>query len=86
MPAVFIVIWLAAIIAAQMLASRKGRTNGWAWGLLLGWLGVLVVACMANRASQKLAAKQLKVAELEADLRLAELRRQQTDVGWTPQR
>jgi hypothetical protein len=37
------VIWVTAIVASEDIASRKGRA-GWGWGLLLGWVGVLVVS------------------------------------------
>ena len=74
---VFLVFWIPAVIAALMLGKRKGRSDGWAWGFVLGWLGVIIVACMSDKNAEKLTAKQREVAELEAELRLAELRKQQ---------
>jgi Protein of unknown function (DUF2510) len=35
--------WVLPIIVGQMIGGRKNR-KGWAYGLLLGWLGVLIVA------------------------------------------
>lgn len=44
---VFLVValffWLLPILVGQMIGGRKNRA-GWAYGLLLGWLGVIVVA------------------------------------------
>src|SRR5262245_28084675 len=46
--AVFILpfaLWILPIIVAISLGLSRGRT-GWLWGALLGWLGVLILACM----------------------------------------
>lgn len=79
-PLVFIAIfWLAPIFVGQKIGAPKSRA-GWAWGLLLGWLGVIIVACLPDKSpgTTALSAKQREVAELEADVRLAELRKHQT--------
>jgi hypothetical protein len=70
-----IVFWIGAIIVAHVLGSKKGRTSSWLWGFFLGWIGVIVVACQSEQT--KLSAKQKEVAELEAELKLAELRKRQ---------
>jgi hypothetical protein len=45
MPLVFIaVFWITPVIVAKSIGDGKGRTSGWVWGLVFGWLGVLVVA------------------------------------------
>src|SRR5581483_653348 len=36
--------WIAPIFAANAIGNSKGKTNQWLWGLVLGWLGVLIVA------------------------------------------
>lgn len=56
------------IFVAQAIGSRKHR-HGWAWGLLLGWLGVIIVACLGPVET----AAERELAELEAEVRLAEL-------------
>jgi len=72
------VFWIAPIFVGQKIGSPKQRA-GWAWGLLLGWLGVAVVACLSNKDPRvaardvALTAKQRVIAELEAEVRLAEL-------------
>lgn len=38
-------VWVAPIVVAIGLGESRDRT-GWAWGLLLGWLGVLILAIM----------------------------------------
>jgi hypothetical protein len=70
--------WIAPIFVAHKLGAPKNRA-GWAWGLLLGWIGVVIVACLSNKdpqiAAQDMAliAKQREVKELETEIRLAEL-------------
>ena len=75
-------LWVLPIIIATELGESRGR-NGWLWGFFLGWLGVLILACMSNpnRAHQlrdpqlrDLQVRELEVRELEAKVRLAELR------------
>jgi hypothetical protein len=58
---------------------------GWVWGFFLGWLGVIIVACLSDKgqaAAQRaaLTAKQREVAELEAEVKLAELRKRQAEL------
>lgn len=72
----FIVLWVTAVIAGHYLGQSRGR-RGWAWGFLLGWLGVLILLCMSKvDPTPTLTATELQVRELEAQARLAELQRQ----------
>jgi hypothetical protein len=41
------VFWAAPIFVAHKIGAGKNRPNGWVWGLLLGWLGVLIVALLS---------------------------------------
>jgi hypothetical protein len=72
------IFWIAPIFVGHIVGSPKNRA-GWAWGLLLGWLGVIIVACLSNKAPQitaqdvALTEKQREVAQLETEVRLAEL-------------
>jgi hypothetical protein len=72
------VFWIAPIFVAHKLGAPKNRA-GWAWGLLLGWIGVVIVAWLSNKnpqvAAQDMAliAKQRQIQELETEIRLAEL-------------
>jgi type VI protein secretion system component VasK len=43
------IFWVAPIFVAKRIGDGKGRTSSWAWGLLLGWIGVIVVALQSNR-------------------------------------
>ena len=63
---------------AQKIGAPKGR-QGWLWGFLLGWIGVIIVACLSDKNPRTVAltGKQAELAELEADVRLAELRQRQ---------
>jgi NADH:ubiquinone oxidoreductase subunit 6 (subunit J) len=74
-----LVFWVGAIIVAQVLGSKKGRKDGWAFGFLLGWIGVIIVACLSDKTP--LTAKQREVAELEAEVKLAELRQRQRQIA-----
>jgi hypothetical protein len=58
--------WIAPIFAGHMLGQSRDRT-GWMWGLLLGWLGVLILACMKPIPTHELVAN----AEAEERIRLA---------------
>lgn len=76
---IFIAIfWIAPIFVGQKIGAPKNRA-GWAWGLVLGWLGVIIVAVLSNKNPQiaaqdsALTAKQREVQQLEMDIRLAEL-------------
>jgi hypothetical protein len=73
----FIAIFtILPIVVGQKIGARKNRA-GWAWGLLLGWLGVLIVACLSDRSPDVTTsnARQREIAELEAEVKLAELRK-----------
>jgi hypothetical protein len=37
--------FVAPVFICHGLGESRDRT-GWVWGLLLGWLGVLILACM----------------------------------------
>jgi len=55
--------WGLPILICWNLGQSRNRT-GWAWGLLLGWLGVLILALMRpiqphERLLNQQAAKQL---------------------------
>ena len=41
--------WVAPIYVGNRIGVRKRRA-GWAWGLLLSWLGVLILAVLPSRA------------------------------------
>jgi hypothetical protein len=78
---VFGVFWvLAALVlpiwVGQRIGARKGRA-GWAWGLFLGWLGVLIVALLSDKSSGSgaLTTNQQLLADREYEARLEELRR-----------
>ena len=72
------IFWIAPIFVGHKIGSPKNRA-GWAWGLFLGWLGVIIVACLSNTDPQiaaqdtALTEKQREVAQLETEVRLAEL-------------
>jgi hypothetical protein len=76
------VLWVAPVFVGHKLGAPKNRA-GWAWGLLLGWIGVVIVACLSdkNPHAATLSAKQLEVAQLETEVKLAELRKRQAALG-----
>ena len=46
---VLIIVWFVLpIYVGYKLGPRKGRA-GWAWGLLLGWIGVLVLWLFSDK-------------------------------------
>ena len=40
-----LLFWGAAIFTAHKIGESKRRT-GWLWGFLLGWIGVIILACL----------------------------------------
>lgn len=63
-------LWLLPIVIAIDLGWTRNRT-GWLWGLCLGWLGVVILACLGYMPSEA----EREVREIEARQRLEELRR-----------
>jgi len=45
-------IWGLPIFVSQKIGAPKRRA-GWAYGLLLGWLGVVVIACLGSKRGAK---------------------------------
>lgn len=48
-----LIFWIAPVVAGKVLGDRKGRM-GWLWGLLLGWLGVLILAFLSDKRPPEL--------------------------------
>jgi hypothetical protein len=48
-----LVSWAGSTYAAHALGTRKGRRNCWLWGFLVGWIGVVVVACLGPRYEKR---------------------------------
>ena len=46
--AIIAVVWIAPIVVATKLGDTK-RRKGWWYGILLGWLGVLILALQPAR-------------------------------------
>jgi hypothetical protein len=65
-----LVAWFVAIAAAHAIGKAK-RRSGAAWGLLLGWIGVVIVALLPARpplsASDELARLEQGSATLRPD-------------------
>jgi hypothetical protein len=40
-----LLFWGGAIFVGHKVGEPKHRA-GWLWGLLLGWIGVIIVACL----------------------------------------
>lgn len=79
MEAFGVVFWLAlwgvAIWYAQVLGTRRGRSNCWLWGVVLGWLGVGIVALMGKKHSA-----YDEVAELERQNQVLRLQKEQREL------
>jgi hypothetical protein len=46
------VAYVLPIFVGYAIGESKGR-RGWLWGLLLGWIGVIVVACLKTRREKR---------------------------------
>jgi hypothetical protein len=42
-----VIFWVLPIVVGHKIGAGKNRA-GWAWGLLLGWLGVIILACLGS--------------------------------------
>ena len=71
-----IVFWVLPVFVSHKIGAPKNR-QGWIWGLLLGWIGVIIVACLPP----VLSAEQQELAELEAKVRRAELNAKKQALG-----
>jgi len=79
--AFFLFVWIAPIVVGQKLGAPKNRA-GWAWGLFLGWLGVIIVACLSTKSRVGASPpKQREMTQLETEVRLAELAQRQAAVA-----
>jgi hypothetical protein len=54
------IFWIAPIVVGHSIGVGKNRA-GWAWGLLLGWIGVIVVACLGT-AEEKTAHQSFRLS------------------------
>ena len=52
-PGVTIALWVVFTVIAAAIGSSKGRTGqGVVLGLLLGLIGVIIIACLSNKKAQ----------------------------------
>ena len=65
--AVAVVFWVVLpAIVGQVVGNRKNRA-GWVWGLLLGWIGVAIVAVLRPKPEWSL--EQLERSRTNLDPR-----------------
>ena len=60
--------WIIPIVVARDIGDRRNRA-GWVYGLLLGWIGVLIVSLTSYLPSDA----EIQMRELEAQHRLNEI-------------
>jgi hypothetical protein len=71
-------VWAAApVYVAQRIGSRAGRKYPWLWGLLLGWIGVLIVAIVTRDKRDQIRREKAAAEEAEAgeDIETEKLRK-----------
>lgn len=69
------------MFVGHSIGKPKSRHGGW-WAFWLSWIGVIIVAVLPSNVQQSpevvaLSAKQVELADLEADVKMAELRQRQ---------
>lgn len=74
LPLLLLASWAGSIYTAHVLGKRRDRYNCWLWGFFLGWIGVVVVACLKPRYEKR------HTRPLEEDQRWAELVRRQAEL------
>jgi hypothetical protein len=47
------IFWILPTIVGHFIGEGKNRA-GWAWGLLLGWLGVIILVCLKPKKPKTL--------------------------------
>jgi hypothetical protein len=64
-----LIMWVAPIMVTHGMGKKRNR-QGWLWGFLLGWLGVLILFFMPPLLSeeQKELEQQLRVMKLHQEL------------------
>jgi hypothetical protein len=75
---VAVLVWAAApIYVAQRIGSRAGRKYPWLWGLLLGWIGVLIVAALTRQKRDQITREQAAAEEADSgeDIETEKLRK-----------
>ena len=85
---IWLIVWGLAILVGHKIGEPKGR-QGWAWGLLLGWIGVVIVACLGpatdtEHKSFRLSREGTAVAPAEATGAAAPPPPQLPPAGWYP--
>lgn len=60
---VIAIVWVAPIFVAASVGNPKGRA-GWLYGILLGWLGVLLVALLPPKPHVQVAIQQERQLEM----------------------
>jgi hypothetical protein len=68
------ILWIVPIFIANSQGNAKNRA-GLAYGILLGWIGVLCLALLPPRLTDE----DIRVAELERKLRVKHLEQQLRD-------
>ena len=71
---VIAVFYVIPVVVGYAIGQSKDR-RGWLWGLLLGWIGVVVVACLKPRYEKRKTRRPPG-----EDQRWAELVRQQAEL------
>jgi hypothetical protein len=73
-----LISWGVSIWVAQVIGAKKHRA-GWAWGLCLGWIGVVIVAVMQD-GDREVATIEKDIARLEAEAKRAELEQRHAEL------
>jgi Short C-terminal domain len=47
-----LIFWVFPVVVGYQIGQRRGR-EGWAWGLLLGWIGVFMVAVLSPKNTRE---------------------------------
>jgi len=91
MEAFIIVVWvLASIIVGTLVGSRKGRGGtGFVLALLLGWIGVIITACLSPTIEEQTrrAQQQMQIQQMAQQRMLAQpVLPPQQQPNWSQQR
>src|SRR5882762_9649363 len=64
-----LVFWVVPILITRWMGNAYEMRNAWLWGLLLGWLGVIVLLFRIPFKTTSMTRRAMKDAGLSTDLR-----------------
>lgn len=72
------IVWVLPCVVGRKIGNGKGRTNGVWYGFWLGWVGVIILACLGSKLLPS--ADELEANRLRREIELADLRIRKAEI------